>query len=271
MISFVTGSIGIEGGAGFDPTIPNVARIYDYMLGGKNNFAADRQLAEQLQAEFPVSEWIARQNRAFLGRAVRYCAEQGIDQFLDVGSGLPTMDNVHEVARRVIPSAAVAYVDSDRVALAHARALLATSPGVSAFWGDVRDPRKILADVTARGLIDLSRPVVVLLAAILHFIADNENPGEIVRVFTDAMPAGSFLVLSHASHDALPEETARARSMYRGASSLLATRTREEVVAFFDGLELVDPGVVLTSQWRPEELANKAEPTDLYAGVGRKP
>jgi S-adenosyl methyltransferase len=266
----VSDSSGIESGAGFDPTVPNVARVYDYMLGGKNNFTADRRLAEQLQAEFPESSWIARQNRAFLGRAVRYCAGQGIGQFLDVGSGLPTMDNVHEVARQVIPGAAVVYVDSDRVAVAHAKALLATSPGVSAIWGDVREPRKILAEVQARALIDLSQPVVVLLAAILHFVADEEDPAGIVQVFLDAMPAGSYLVLSHATHDVLPEESARARNMYRGASSRLATRSRADIAAFFTGVELVDPGLVLTSQWRSPELARIAEPADLYAGVGRK-
>jgi SAM-dependent methyltransferase len=267
----VSDSSGSESGQGFDPTIPNVARVYDFMLGGKTNFAADRQLAEQLLAAFPVSTSIARQNRAFLGRAVRFCAEQGIDQFLDMGSGLPTMDNVHEVARRVTPGASVVYVDNDRVALAHARALLATSPGVSAIWGDLREPGKILAEVEARGLIDLSRPLVVLLAAILHFVADDEDPAQIVQVLRDAMPAGSYLVLSHASHDARPEDSAVARSMYRGASSLLATRTYADIAAFFNGLELVDPGVVLTSKWRPQEQAGPAEPGDLYAGVGRKP
>jgi S-adenosyl methyltransferase len=264
--------MGIKGGAGFDPTIANVARVYDYMLGGKDNFTADRQLAEQLLAAFPVSSWIARQNRAFLGRAVRYCAEQGIDQFLDIGSGLPTMDNVHEVARRVIPGAAVTYVDSDRVALAHAKALLATSPGVAAIWGDLREPSKILADVEGQGLLELSRPVVVLLAAILHFITDDENPAQIVQVFKDAMPAGSYLILSHATHDALPAESARARSMYQGASSSLATRSYEDIAAFFTGLELIEPGVVPTSHWRPpDELEQIPEPADLYAGVGRKP
>jgi hypothetical protein len=216
----VSDSSGTKRGVKFDPTIPNVARVYDYMLGGKDNFAADRKLAEQLLTEFPVSAWIARQNRAFLGRAVRYCAEQGVDQYLNVGSGLPTMDNVHEVARRVIPSAAVVYVDSDRVALAHAGALLATSPGVSAVWGDAREPRMILAEIESRGLINLSRPVVVLLAAVLHFVADDQDPARIVQVLMDAMPAGSYLILSHATHDVMPEESARARSMFRGASLL---------------------------------------------------
>ena len=266
-------SNGIESGEGFDPTIPNVARVYDYMLGGKDNFAADRELAEQLLAEFPISSWIARQNRGFLKRAVRYCAEQGVDQFLDVGSGLPTMDNVHEIARQVIPDAAVVYVDNDRVALTHANALLATSPGVSAIWGDVRDPGKILADAQASGLIDLSRPMVILLAAILHFVSDDEDPAGIVAAFLDAMTAGSYLVLSHATHDAQPEESERARSIYRdrGASSLLATRSRADIGAFFAGLELVDPGVVFTSQWRPQEPLRTREPVDLIAGVGRKP
>lgn len=269
---FVSVSNGVESGGKFDPTIPNVARVYDYMLGGKDNLAADRQLAEQLLAEFPVSAWIARQNRGFVGRAVRYCAEAGVDQFLDVGSGLPTMDNVHEVARRVIPDAAVVYVDNDRVALTHANALLATSPGVTAIWGDVRDPGEILAHVESSGLIDLSRPVVVLLAAMLHFIGDGENPVGIVATFRDAMPAGSYLILSHATHDVQPEESARAREMYRdrGASSLLVTRSRADIAAFFTGFELVDPGLVFTSQWRPQEPL-RGEPVDLIAGVGRKP
>jgi hypothetical protein len=269
--AFVGDNGGVESGEGFDPTTPNVARVYDYMLGGKDNFAPDRQLAERLLAEFPISSWIARQNRGFLGRAVRYCAEQGVDQFLDVGSGLPTMDNVHDVARRVNADAAVVYVDNDRVALTHANALLATSPGVAAIWGDVRDPGKILAAAEASGLIDLTRPMVVLLAAILHFISDDEDPAGIVAAFKDAMPADSYLVLSHATHDVQPEESARARSMYRGASSALATRSRADIAAFFTGFELVDPGLTFTSLWRPQESVRNSEPTDLYGGVGRKP
>jgi SAM-dependent methyltransferase len=223
-----------------------------------------------LLAEFPISSWIARQNRGFVGRAVRYCAEQGVDQYLDVGSGLPTMDNVHDVARRAIPGAAVVYVDNDRVALTHANALLATSPGVFAIWGDVRDPGGILAYVKANELIDLNRPTVLLLAAILHFISDDEDPARIVTAFLDALPAGSYLILSHATHDVQPEESARAMSMYRGASSLLATRSRADIAAYFAGLELVEPGVVFTSQWRPQEPV-RSEPVDLIAGVGRKP
>jgi len=255
---------------GLDTTVANVARVYDYMLGGKDNFAADRELASQLQEAFPQSAWIARQNRQFLGRAVTYCAQQGMSQFLDLGSGLPTMDAVHEVARRAVPDAKVVYVDNDRVALTHASALLATSPGVAAIFGDIREPHKILADVADGGTIDLSRPLVVLLVAILHFITDDEDPWAIVNVFKDAMPAGSYLVLSHASHDLLPEESARARDMYRSASSPLATRSYEQVAAFFSGLDLAEPGLVPTSRWRPHGPEPTSPTPDLYAGVGLK-
>jgi hypothetical protein len=254
-----------------ETTIPNVARVYDYLLGGKENFATDRELGRQLMEAFPQVAWIARQNRAFLGRAVRYCAQQGISQFLDVGSGLPTMDNVHEVARRVIPAATVVYVDNDRTALSHAQSLLGTSDGVTAIFGDLREPRNVLAGAAARGGLDLGKPVAVLLASVLHFIADHEDPGGIVAVFREAMTAGSYLVLTHASHDDRPAEAARARDMYRGASSPLATRSYDEVAAFFAGLELAPPGLVRTSHWRPEEQVPDDQTADLYAGVGRKP
>jgi hypothetical protein len=267
----VSQNSGAEVPAGLDTTVANVARVYDYMLGGKDNFAADRELGQQLMQAFPESPWIARQNRQFLGRAVRYCAEQGLAQFLDLGSGLPTMDNVHEVARRAVPGASVVYVDNDRVALAHANALLATSDGVTALHGDVREPHKILADAAASGAIDLSEPLVVLLVAVLHFITDDEDPWGIVGVFRDAMPADSYLILSHASHDVLPEESARARHMYRSASSPLATRSYDEIAVFFTGLEMVEPGLVVTSRWRPDGPEPTGRTPDLYAGVGRKP
>jgi hypothetical protein len=261
----------MRGDAGFDTSIANVARVYDYMLGGKDNFAADRELGDQLLAAFPIASWMARQNREFMGRAVAYCARQGVSQFLDVGSGLPTMDNVHEVARRANPRATVVYVDNDRVALTHANALLATSDGVSAILGDLRDPGKILGDVTSHGLLDLAKPVVVVLAAVMHFITDEEGAAGLVKRFTGAMAPGSYLILSQATHDLLPEESERARQMYRNASSPMVTRTRDEVLAFFEGLELVEPGLVFTSQWRPGEAGHVTENSGLYAGVGRKP
>lgn len=272
MLTGVSDASGMEGGPGFDPTVPNVARIYDYMLGGKDNFAADRQLAEQIMANVPTSAWSARQQRAFVVRAVRYCAQQGIGQFLDIGSGLPTMDNVHEVARRVIPEAAVVYVDIDPVALGHARALLATSPGVAAIWGDAREPQKILAHVRADGLLDLARPVVVLMTGILHFIADTEDPAGIIEVFRDAIPAGSYLALSQATDDVRRGDAEYAKDvMRRGSASPLHTRSHDEFAAFFAGLELIDPGVVLTVQWRPDRPARNLEQAGIYVGVGSKP
>jgi hypothetical protein len=266
----VAGSPGYSVGAGFDPTIANVARVYDYMLGGKDNFAVDRELADQLLSAFPESAWIARQNREFAGRAVSYCAEQGVSQFLDIGSGLPTMSNVHEVARAVVPGARVVYVDNDKVAHSHAEAMLTTSDGVAAILGDVRAPEQILADIRARRLLDLGKPFVVMMTAILHFITDEEKPEELVAVFKNAMPAGSFLVLTHATHDWQPEESERATRMYKRASAPLVTRSRIDIAALFRGLELVPPGLVRTSRWRPAEEST-AEFSDLFGGVGRKP
>jgi hypothetical protein len=241
------------------------------MLGGKDNFAVDRQLGDELMAAFPDAAWIARQNRAVLGRAVTYCAEQGMTQFLDIGSGLPTMENVHEVARRVYPESAVVYVDNDATALTHANALLATSDGVVAMYGDVREPGKILADVREQGLLDLTKPFVVLLAAIFHFITDEEDPIGIVRTFTDAMPSGSYLILTTAHHDAKPEESARASRMYRRASSPMVTRSKRDIGVFFDGLELAEPGLACTCEWRAPVPPEYDDPSDLYGGIGRKP
>ncbi|HET9897402.1 MAG TPA: SAM-dependent methyltransferase [Streptosporangiaceae bacterium] len=263
-------STGFDSGTDRDTSVANVARVYDYLLGGKDNFAADRQLGEQLVVAFPESGWIARENRAFIGRAVGYCAEQGLTQFLDVGSGLPTMDNVHDVARRVNPEATVVYVDNDPIALAHANALLATSEGVTAIAGDVREPAKILADVRQQGLLDLSKPFVVLLAAIFHFITDEDDPAGIIRVFKDAMPPGSYLILSTAHHDANSEKAARVTALYRNASASMVTRSKQDIAAFFDGFELVEPGMACTCQWRAPEPPGVDDPNDLYAGVGRK-
>jgi hypothetical protein len=271
MIALVSSNTGFETGAVVDTGIASVARVYDYMLGGKDNFAADRQLGDQLIKAFSVGPWIARQNRAFLGRAVTYCAERGITQFLDIGSGLPTMENVHQVARRVHPEAAVVYVDNDATALTHANALLATSEGVVAMYGDVREPAKILADVREQGLLDLTKPFVVLLAAIFHFITDDEDPLGITRTFRDAMPPGSYLVLTTAHHDAQPEESARASKMYDRASSPMVTRSKRDIAAFFEGFELIDPGLACTCEWRTTEPPEYDDPSDLYGGVGLKP
>jgi hypothetical protein len=271
MITSVSSNTGFESGAVLETGIASVARVYDYLLGGKDNFAVDRQLGDELMTAFPDSAWIARQNRAFLGRAVTFCAEQGTTQFLDIGSGLPTMDNVHEVARRANPEASVVYVDNDATALTHANALLATSDGVVAMYGDVREPTKILADVREQGLLDLTKPFVVLLAAIFHFITDDEDPIGIVRTFAEAMPAGSYLILTTAHHDSKPEESARATRMYRRASSPMVTRSKRDIAVFFEGFELAEPGLACTCEWRTTEPPEYDDRADLYGGVGRKP
>lgn len=258
------------GPGGIDTRTANVARIYDYLLGGKENFATDRQFAGQLLAAYPIVAWIARQNRAFVGRAVRYCAGQGVGQFLDVGSGLPTMDNVHEVARRITPGAAVVYVDNDPVAFTHAAALLATSDGIAAICGDARAPGKILAEVSGRGLIDLNRPLAVLLTAILHFIPDQDDPAGIIEVFRDALPSGSYLILSHGTHDPVPAEPAPAAGMFRGASLPLITRSRQDVAAMLAGWKLVEPGLVAVTQWQPVHPPERQDRAYLYAAVGHK-
>jgi hypothetical protein len=272
LISLYRSAVNDSGpvGLGFDPTVPNVARVYDYLLGGKDNFAADRDLAHQFLTNWPTSAWSARQQRTFVMRAVRYCAEQGIGQYLDVGSGLPTMDNVHQVARRVMPESSVVYVDNDRVAHTHANALLATTPGVAALLGDARQPRHILAEVESLGLLDFSAPVAVLMTGLLHFLSNDEDPAGIIGVFRDAMAPGSYLVLTQGTMDANPAEGKRAEAVYSQAANLV-NRSRGEFAAFFTGLELVDPGVVLTVQWRPEEPVRDPELAGIYAAVGRKP
>jgi SAM-dependent methyltransferase len=251
--------------------VPSAARVYDYMLGGKDNYAADRELGDQLIANAPESPWIARQNRAFLGRAVRYCAEQGVRQFLDLGSGLPTQENVHEVAQRVDPSCRVVYVDNDPVAVLHARALLADGEGVVAVDGDLRRPAEIIARDEVRRLIDFSRPVAVLIVSIFHFIPDSEDPAGIVAQYADAMAPGSHLVLSHATHDVRPQKASKARDLYQRAASPMITRSKAEVAALFGDLDLVDPGLVFTAEWRPQEEVPEPETSGLYAGVARKP
>ncbi len=262
---------GNEPRLGIDPYKAADGRLYDYMLGGKDNFAADREFAERLVANAPESRWIARENRTFLERAVQFCAEQGVRQFIDLGSGLPTTDNVHQIARRVDRACRVVYVDKDPMAVAHAQALLADGIGVAAIKGDVRRPAEVLGHDDVRRLIDFSRPVAVLMAAILQTMTDGDDPAGIVAGFMDASAPGSHLVVSHATHDVVPEKAARARDIYRGASITLVTRSKQEVGAFFAGLELVEPGLVFTVEWRSHQEVDDPGRAGMYAGVARKP
>ncbi|WP_280671946.1 SAM-dependent methyltransferase [Kitasatospora sp. MAP12-44] len=261
--------------ADLHPEIPHPARMYDYYLGGKDNFPADRAAAEKVLSFGPLVRISALANRAFLQRAVGHLAELGIDQFLDIGTGIPTAGNTHEVAQRVNPSARVAYLDNDPIVLVHSRALLAAASQGTAtvLQADLRDPAAILADPQVRQLLDLGKPVALLLFAVLHFIDEADDPHTIVRTLVDALPSGSYLALSHATGDFATEaDAAKGPSVYRSASAQLTMRTKAEVARFFDGLELLEPGLVTAPQWRPDQ---PAEDTDaqvaIWAAVGRKP
>ncbi len=251
---------------------PSIARVYDYFLGGSHNFAADREFGDRMTAAVPGTTWVVRQNRDFLGRAVRYFAGQGIDQFLDIGSGIPTVGNVHEVAAGVLAEPRVAYVDNDPVAIAHSRAILADVPNATIIGADLRDVRALLGRPELRAALDLDRPIGILLAAVLHFVLDDAVAIEIVTELAAAVPAGSYLAISHATAEISQDEAAQVRSLYDRQVAKLALRSRAEIVALFDGLELVPPGVVQTPFWRPDgDLESTPDPGRYpgYVGVAR--
>jgi len=259
---------------GIDTTRPNVARIYDYLLGGKDNFAADREAAKRLIAVIPDVARIARDNRSFLGRVVRYLAiEGGIRQFLDLGSGLPTQANVHELAQGVAPDARVVYVDNDSVVASHGRALLASGDQVRMVLGDLRDPASILRHPDILGLLDLARPVAVLCTSTLHFIADEAQPHKIIAEYRDQLAAGSYLAITHGTLEDDPAgEGQAAEGVYRQASSQLHVRPLPDVLRFFEGFELVEPGLTWITEWRPEPgTAPIGRQHSMRGGVGRKP
>ncbi|WP_157249834.1 SAM-dependent methyltransferase [Nonomuraea typhae] len=260
-----------RGPRGFDPTKPNAARLYDYYLGGKDNFPADRAAAEKILRVAPELRAAARANRAFLGRAVRYLAAQGITQFLDIGTGLPTRGNVHEVAP---PGSRIAYVDNDPVVLVHARALLTASErDTTAVWGDLRDPEEILKNAELG--LDFDRPIGLLLVAVLHFIGRGDDTGRIIATLRDALAPGSFIALSHGTSDARQAAVSKGTEVYRNSASPLTLRSRSEIEALFDGFEMVEPGVVWLPQWRPEEadfidFPEHPERSLILCGLGRK-
>ncbi len=247
--------------------------MYDYFLGGKDHFAADREAADQILAVAPESRDNARANRAFLGRAVRYLAGQaGIRQFLDIGTGIPTAGNTHEVAQAIAPQSRVVYVDNDPGVIAHARALLVGTPQGRCEYvpADLRDPGAVLAG--AARLLDFTQPVALLLVAVLHFIPDDDDPRGLVAAYLDALPPGSHLVLSHATDSHHPAKvTSTAAKVYDAGPASLALRPRDAVGRFFDGLTLVPPGLVKATEWRPDSKAEASlEGIGIYAGAGRK-
>jgi SAM-dependent methyltransferase len=260
---------------GVDTKRANVARVYDYWLGGTHNFLADQALARAITAVEPNARAGARANRAFLGRAVRFLTAAGIDQFLDIGSGIPTQGNVHEVAQEGRPGSRVVYADVDQVAIAHSKAILAGNQDAAILDADLRDPQKILGDATVRRLIDLGQPAGLLLLMVLHFIADADDPWRIVATLRDALAPGSHLVLAHATDESRPAVAQAAETVYnRSVPTDIHMRSRAEILRFFDGFELVDPGLVYIPQWRPDSPADvPADPSKFWVlvGVARKP
>ncbi|GIG88414.1 SAM-dependent methyltransferase [Plantactinospora endophytica] len=263
--------------AKLDTNVAHPARRYNYWLGGKDNFAADRLSGDQVAAVFPTVKRAAQENRRFLRRAVGFLAgEAGIRQFLDVGTGLPTADNTHEVAQRIAPESRVVYVDNDPLVMAHARALLTSSPeGKSAYIErDLRDPQSILDAPELHATLDLGRPVGLTLVAILHFVRDFEDPYGAVGRLVAALPSGSFVVLSHGTYDGLPAETvAKLEEANAATGGLSRPRSRDEFARFFTGLDLVDPGVLPIGDWRPEPGSTPPDPIDIcmYGAVARIP
>lgn len=259
--------------AGLDPTKPNIARVYDYWLGGKDNFQVDRKFAKEIIEGAPEAPYMAQENRKFLERAVRFLADEaGIRQFIDIGTGLPTQRNVHEVAQEVAPDVRVIYVDNDEVVVTHSQALLTGSADVAVIQADLRRSDEILTHPTVQKAIDFGEPVAVLLLAIFHFIPDEYDPYGITASFRDAMVPGSYLAISHSTTEADPERAAEITKKYERASAPAVLRTRSEILRFFQGFELVDPGhLVYTPEWRPQ-WPFVQDPTKAWmlAGVGRK-
>jgi S-adenosyl methyltransferase len=259
---------------GVDTRRANTARVYDYWLGGTHNFLADQDLGRSIAAVEPNVRTIAHANRAFLGRAVRLLSELGIRQFLDIGSGIPTQGNVHEVAQQASPGARVVYVDIDPVAIAHSNAILAGTPGAEIIDADARDPEKILQHPVTRGLIDFGQPVGLILGAVLHFVSDAEDPWRVVATLRDALAPGSYLVLGHATNESQPTAARAAEKVYnRSVATQLQFRSRAQILRMFDGFDLLDPGLVYLPQWRPETpLDRPLQPYDQWGlvGVARK-
>ncbi|GLZ46047.1 hypothetical protein Acsp06_22320 [Actinomycetospora sp. NBRC 106375] len=258
---------------GVDVERPSAARVYDHYLGGLHNFAADRAMAAAAVADWPELPRIMQANRAFLRRAVRHLADQGIDQFLDIGSGIPTVGNVHEVAQAVRPDARVVYVDIDPVAVAHSRALLADDPRTGVVQADLVDVDGVLGAPATRSLLDLSRPVGLLVVALLHFVGDERRPADVLARYREALAPGSHLVISHASADGAPDRAGEHQSLYRRTATPMTMRTRDEVAGLLDGFTLVEPGLVFLPQWRPDDPSaplTAPERFTGYAAVGRR-
>ncbi|MFD3519002.1 SAM-dependent methyltransferase [Streptomyces sp. NPDC058653] len=260
---------------GIDISVPSVSRIYDYYLGGSHNFEVDREAARKAMEFTPGLPKIMQANRAFMRRVVRFAIGEGVTQFLDIGSGIPTFGNVHEVARAADPDSRVVYVDHDPVAVAHSRAVLEGDDKAAIVAADLRRPRQILDSPEVRALLDLDRPVGLLLVSVLHFLEDEDKPFAAVAELTEALAPGSVIAVCHAAYAGIPlpqEQVAGMVGVYRNIRNPLVMRTREEIAGFFDGYEFVEPGLVPMGSWRPESPDGQEDPYAMsgFAGVGRK-
>ncbi len=252
-----------------DVTTPHLARVYDWALGGKDNFAADRAYGEKIVETFPDYPRAVRNNRAFLKRAVRHLAEAGIRQFVDLGAGLPTSPSVHEIAREVHPDARVVYVDHDPIVTVHNQALLATTDGVISIEADVRRPALVLGHPALREAIDFTEPLGVVFVAVLHNVPDEDDPEAIVAAYREAMAPGSHLVFTQATSEGNPDVLTRTRRTTEAGSIPITFRSREQIARYFDGLTLLEPGLVAVESWRAEMTVRSTGLTGL-AGVARK-
>ncbi|MGP4019812.1 SAM-dependent methyltransferase [Saccharopolyspora sp. 5N708] len=256
-----------------DEEIPSAARLYDYLLGGAHNFAADRALAEKFLAALPSARDVARLNRSFLRRAVVFMAQQGIRQFLDIGSGIPTVGNVHQIAQDADPQARVVYVDYEPVAVAHSELLLRDNDNATVIQANMLEPDAILQDPETRRLLDFDEPIGLIMAGVFHFVPHEADAPAIIAHYRDALVPGSYLVLSHFTADISPDEMAGVIAVMRHSADPIHTRTHAEITELFTGFELVPPGVVGTALWRPErpeQAADEPGGSQIYAGAGRK-
>jgi len=255
-----------------DIDVPSSARIYDYVLGGVHNFERDRMIGDQLAQVVPVRE-MARLNRSFLRRAVLFLIDNGVRQFLDIGSGIPTVGNVHEIAQEADESCRVVYVDYEPVAVAHSQLILRDDPNAVMVQSDLRDPERVLNDPETRRMLDFDQPIGLLMVGVFQFIADADDPAAVIARYRDALPAGSYLALSHFTPDNMEEGMAKAVGVFQHSAEPIHPRSHAEVTALFDGFDLIDPGVVFTANWRPQsaaDLGDDPEHSGIYAGVGRK-
>jgi hypothetical protein len=252
-----------------DVAVPSAARVYDYLLGGAHNFDADRMVGEKVLAVQPNGRQIARSNRAFMSRAVRFMVSSGIRQFLDLGSGIPTVGNVHEIAQHADPDSRVVYVDYDPIAVAHSQLILERNPLATVVDADLTDPQAVLKNSTVRNFLDFSKPIGLLMVAVFHFVADDKHPGEIVKKYVEAIPSGSYVAISHLTADQMADEMAGVVEAMKNSRDPMYFRSYAEVAGLLDGLDVVEPGVVSAPLWR-KDYGDDLDQEGVYAGVGRK-